>query len=48
VLEIGNRGAILYGVARFCDQNEGLVMPLKSWRDFMWLGAIFQNRGTIL
>jgi len=48
VLEIGNRGAILCGVARFCDQNEGLVLPLKSWRDFMWGGAILHNRGTIL
>jgi len=48
VLEIENRGAILCGVARFCDQIEGLVLPLKSWRDFIWRGAILQNRGTIL
>jgi len=55
VLEIGNRGAILSGVARFCDQNEGLVLPLKSWYDFWWSGAIllvawrdFYNRGAIL
>jgi len=40
VLEIGNRGAILSGVARFCDQNEGFVLPLKSWYDFWWRGAI--------
>jgi len=27
-------------VPRFCDQNEGLVLPLKSWYDFVWRGAI--------
>jgi len=27
-------------VAQFCDQNEGLVLPLKSWYDFWWRGAI--------
>ncbi|KEH39045.1 transmembrane protein, putative [Medicago truncatula] len=48
VLEIGNRGAILSGLARFSDQNEGLVLPQKSWYDFWWRGAIFQNRGAIL
>jgi hypothetical protein len=48
VLKIGNRGAILSGVARFCNQNEGLVLPLKSWYDFWWRGAILQNRGAIL
>jgi len=48
VLEIGNRGAILSGVARFCDQNEGFILPLKSWYDFWWRGAILQNRGAIL
>jgi len=40
-LEIGNHGTILSGVAQFCDQNEGLVLPpLKSWYDFWWRGAI--------
>jgi len=45
MLEIENRGAILSGVARFCDQ---IVLPLKSWYDFWWRGAILQNRGAIL
>jgi len=35
-----NRGAILSGVARFCNQNEGLVLPLKSCYNFWWRGAI--------
>jgi hypothetical protein len=48
VLKIGNRGVILSGVARFCNQNEGFVLPPKSLYDFWWRGAILQNRGAIL
>jgi len=54
VLKIGNRVTIFWGVTRFLVQNEGLVLPLKSWHDFWWRDTIllvawhdFYRRDTI-